>query len=236
MRAFSDAATTPLRRGSLASRGRPKPALPHAPAQCEAGSGALPPEGRQRSRWGVAVGKGSRSLPAGGGGMEVLPSPLESARFIAGRSRDVSVDEEGARKVAESLFDKASEEAFGLSGWKALHELNPRAASEEAVSWVFLVDTLNFSFWSDSAEQKCLVRYKGKAYSGYWALCAAVNRALDDGQCGRGAPWVGGCPGGKGSPRSRINGFGVAAVSALCLRVFEEAAPSCEPSRLAPWV
>ncbi|OXB80133.1 UNVERIFIED_CONTAM: hypothetical protein H355_006965 [Colinus virginianus] len=119
--------------------------------------------------------------------MEALPSPLESARFIAGRSRDVSVDEEGARKVAESLFDKASEAAFGLSGWKSLHELNPRAASEEAVNWVFLVDTLNFSFWSESAEQKCLVRYKGKEYSGYWALCAAVNRALDDGQCGRGA-------------------------------------------------
>ncbi|OXB62503.1 hypothetical protein ASZ78_008141 [Callipepla squamata] len=113
--------------------------------------------------------------------MEALPAPLESARFIAGRSRDVSVDEEGARKVAESLFDKASEAAFGLSGWKSLHELNPRAASEEAVNWVFLVDTLNFSFWSESAEQKCLVRYKGKEYSGYWALCAAVNRALDDG-------------------------------------------------------
>ncbi|NXG92460.1 QSPP protein, partial [Stercorarius parasiticus] len=50
-----------------------------------------------------------------------------------------------------------------------------------AVGWVFLVDTLNFSFWSQREEEKYLVKYKGKTYSGYWSLCAAVNRALDDG-------------------------------------------------------
>ncbi|KAM7077113.1 queuosine 5'-phosphate N-glycosylase/hydrolase isoform 2-T3 [Ciconia maguari] len=93
--------------------------------------------------------------------MEVFPSPLESARFIAGHSRDVSVDEEGARRVAEGLFDRASAAEFGLAGWKSLHELNPRAASAEAVDWVFLVDTLNFSFWSEQEEQKYLVKYKG---------------------------------------------------------------------------
>ncbi|XP_068524098.1 queuosine 5'-phosphate N-glycosylase/hydrolase [Anas acuta] len=113
--------------------------------------------------------------------MEAPPTPLESARFIAGRSRDVSVCEEGARRVAEALFDKVPSAAFSLAGWKQLHELNPRAASEEAVSWVFLVDTLNFSFWAERDDQKCLVKYKGTAYSGYWALCAAVNRALDEG-------------------------------------------------------
>lgn len=114
--------------------------------------------------------------------MEVFPSPLESAKFIAERSKDVSVDEEGARRVAESLFDKASAAEFGLAGWKSLHELNPRAADKEAVDWVFLVDTLNFSFWSEQEERKYLVKYKDKTYSGYWSLCAAVNRALDDGQ------------------------------------------------------
>ncbi|NXI11250.1 QSPP protein, partial [Irena cyanogastra] len=113
--------------------------------------------------------------------MEVFPSPLESAKFIAEHSKDVSVDEEGARRVAESLFDKASAAEFGLAGWKSLHELNPRAADKEAVDWVFLVDTLNFSFWSEQEERKYLVKYKDKTYSGYWSLCAAVNRALDDG-------------------------------------------------------
>lgn len=113
--------------------------------------------------------------------MEPFPSPLESAKFIASRSKDVFVDEEGARRVAESLFDKAAAAEFGLEGWKSLHELNPQSASQEAVDWVFLVDTLNFSFWSEREEQRYLVKYKGKTYSGYWSLCAAVNRALDEG-------------------------------------------------------
>ncbi|XP_050185734.1 queuosine salvage protein [Myiozetetes cayanensis] len=113
--------------------------------------------------------------------MEGFPSPLESAKFIADHSKDVFVDEEGVRRVAESLFDKASATEFGLAGWKSLHELNPRAADKEAVDWVFLVDTLNFSFWSEQEDQKYLVKYKDKTYSGYWSLCAAVNRALDEG-------------------------------------------------------
>lgn len=75
VRAFSDAATTPLRRGSLASRGRPKPALPHAPAQCEAGSGAC------RRRAGSARGGAWRSERA------PVPYPREAAAWRCSRPR-----------------------------------------------------------------------------------------------------------------------------------------------------
>lgn len=44
---------------------------------------------------------------------------------------------------------------------------------------VFLADTLNFSFWSASDEEKYMVRYGGSDHTGYWSLCAAINRALD---------------------------------------------------------
>ena len=78
--------------------------------------------------------------------------------------------------------------------------------NEFAINWIFLVDTLNFSFWSDqeinnntqslsnlnddatgdtkqsnkdsSVIEKYTVNYNGVAYSGYWAMVAAVNRAL----------------------------------------------------------
>jgi len=43
-----------------------------------------------------------------------------------------------------------------------------------------VVDTLNFAFWSDS-EVLFTVEHKGKKYSGYWSLCAAINRALEEG-------------------------------------------------------
>lgn len=93
------------------------------------------------------------------------------------------VDAQGVRKVAQLLLSEAAGPALRVGGWKALHPLNPQVADEAAVNWVFLADTLNFSFWAERDEHKCLVRYKGTEYSGYWALCAAINRALDEGWC-----------------------------------------------------
>lgn len=113
--------------------------------------------------------------------------PRESARFVAERSHDVAVDGAGVRRAAELLLAAASGPALRVDGWRALHELNPRAADEAALGWVFVVDTLNFSFWAEREERRCLVRYGGKTHSGYWALCAAVNRALDEGGGRRGA-------------------------------------------------
>lgn len=113
--------------------------------------------------------------------MEAVLNPKDSAKFIMENSQDVYVEEDGVRKVAEMLFDKVLEKDFSVAGWKSSHELNPQVVSEDAVNWVFLVDALNFSFWSESEDHKCLVKYKGKMYSGYWSLCAAVNRALDEG-------------------------------------------------------
>lgn len=113
--------------------------------------------------------------------MDTVLPPLESARFVAENSRDVLVDREGVRRAAELLLPAAS--AWRVEQWKALHELNPRGTDEAALDWVFVVDSLNFSFWAEQEERKCEVRYGGTAYTGYWALCAAVNRALDQGGC-----------------------------------------------------
>lgn len=113
--------------------------------------------------------------------MDARLSPRESARLVAQHSRDVRVDAAGVQKVAELLLAKAAEPGLRVEGWKTLHELNPQAADEAAVNWVFVADTLNFSFWAEQDSRKCLVAYKGKAYSGYWALCAAIHRALDEG-------------------------------------------------------
>lgn len=107
--------------------------------------------------------------------------PRESAKFIAENSRDVFIDGGGLRRVAELLLAKVSGPELRLGAWKDLHELNPRSADEAAVNWVFVADTLNFSFWSEREEHKCLVGYRGRTYSGYWSLCAAINRALDEG-------------------------------------------------------
>jgi hypothetical protein len=53
--------------------------------------------------------------------------------------------------------------------------------SMETVDWIFLVDLLNFSFFSDETDvaNQFYVEYQDQKFTGYWSLCAAVNRALD---------------------------------------------------------
>ena len=72
------------------------------------------------------------------------------------------------------------EQPYDTGNWSS-HVLHPKAMSLEAVDWIFLVDLLNFSFFSDEMdpEKQFYVEYKGQKFTGYWSLCAAVNRAID---------------------------------------------------------
>ena len=49
------------------------------------------------------------------------------------------------------------------------------------LNWIFVVDTLNFSFYGDKNAELFACEYRGKRYTGYWSLCACINRALDEG-------------------------------------------------------
>lgn len=74
------------------------------------------------------------------------------------------------------------EHPYDTTAWST-HELHPKSKSAETVEWIFLIDLLNFSFFSDETdpEKQFFVTYEGKKYTGYWSLCAAVNRALGAG-------------------------------------------------------
>jgi Potential Queuosine, Q, salvage protein family len=74
------------------------------------------------------------------------------------------------------------EHPYDTTTWST-HELHPKSKSTDTVEWIFLIDLLNFSFFSDETdpERRFFVAFKGKKYEGYWGLCAAVNRALEAG-------------------------------------------------------
>jgi len=50
----------------------------------------------------------------------------------------------------------------------------------QLVNRIFFMDCLNFSFWSDNP-RPYTVAFNGKTYTGFWSLCAALNRALEEG-------------------------------------------------------
>lgn len=45
----------------------------------------------------------------------------------------------------------------------------------ESINWIFLIDSLNFSFWPNENEEFTI---DGEV--GYWALCAAIKRAIHE--------------------------------------------------------
>lgn len=108
--------------------------------------------------------------------------PRESGQYVAERSRDVFVDEEGVKKVAEMLYTLRDSEAFSPSTWKLMNHLAPSQDTDNAINWVFVTDTMNFSFWPDREDQQCEVNHRGTTYRGYMSLCAAVTRAMDEGK------------------------------------------------------
>ncbi|KAG5315572.1 QSPP protein, partial [Pseudoatta argentina] len=55
-------------------------------------------------------------------------------------------------------------------------KLYPSFFDIEAGDWLFLLHTLNFSLWIPNSTKQWTVNN----YTGFWALCAAIKRAIDD--------------------------------------------------------
>ncbi|XP_076126178.1 queuosine 5'-phosphate N-glycosylase/hydrolase [Alosa pseudoharengus] len=107
--------------------------------------------------------------------------PREAGRFVSERSRDVHVCEEGVLRVAEMLYGLRHSEVLSARGWSLMNPLAPPPGGDAALNWLLVVDTMNFSFWPDDPDKQCEVICRGKTYTGYMALCAAITRALDEG-------------------------------------------------------
>ena len=104
-------------------------------------------------------------------------NPRESAKLISSKSRDVSICQQGIEEASKVIFDCIKSKKYSFKIWKG-HDLHPSDMTKEALDWIVVLDTLNFSFWTDKDVEPWTVRFEGKNYTGYWALCAAINRAL----------------------------------------------------------
>lgn len=106
---------------------------------------------------------------------------LESAQFIFDNAIDVALDPDSVKAAAETIYRSMQEKSYSTSTWSE-HELHPKEKNEDTVDFIFTMDILNFSFWSDFDDQKRFaVSYGGKRWTGYWSLVALLRRALDEG-------------------------------------------------------
>ena len=106
---------------------------------------------------------------------------LEDAEYIYDNSTDVAIDMQGTKNAASSIWTLMQEKQYSIEDWSK-HELHPKAKDESTVDFIFLMDLLNFCFWSDGPpSEQYAVEYRGKTWTGYWSLVAAIQRALDEG-------------------------------------------------------
>ncbi len=114
--------------------------------------------------------------------MDAPPEPLdvlESAQWIVSQATSVTVPAAGVAAAAAQL-QALGDEAFALSLWRTC-EQNPRVVTDDTLEWIFVVDTLNFCFWAERDAPLFACLHEGRTFTGYWALCACVNRALAEG-------------------------------------------------------
>jgi hypothetical protein len=106
---------------------------------------------------------------------------LESAQFIVDNSIDVALSREHIVMAAKAIYTSMQERSYTTETWSS-HQLHPKATNGSTVEFIFTMDLLNFSFWSelDEKERFC-VEYKGQRWTGYYSLVALLHRALDEG-------------------------------------------------------
>jgi len=125
-----------------------------------------------------------QSLGLGSASSTAPPSTgvLQSAEYICDNSIDVAISPSGTKTAAESIWRLMREKSYSTETWSK-HELHPKAKDESTVNFIFTMNLLNFSFWSElPSDERFAIEYKGRTWTGYWSLVAALQRALDEGQ------------------------------------------------------
>ena len=93
----------------------------------------------------------------------LTPDPLgirAAAGFVAGASDHVSIDQEALAVYCREL---AARDLAGESEWDA--SVHFRGDDEQTLAYVFVLDTINFSFWG---EPKWRREHGGQGAGRYW--------------------------------------------------------------------
>ncbi len=90
-----------------------------------------------------------------------------AAAFVAGAGEHVSID-----PVALAVYcrELAARDLAKVSEWEA--SLHFRGDDEQTLAYIFVLDTVNFSFWGDPKWRR---EQDGQVLDGYWALAAALT-------------------------------------------------------------
>lgn len=103
-------------------------------------------------------------------------NPRDSAKLISEQALHVKIIDYGIEKLGNILVEEIESGRLKPDNFSQT-DVHPKAEDKNAADWIFVVDTLNFCFWHHKWNEGWVV----EGYTGYFALCAAINRAIKDG-------------------------------------------------------
>ncbi|KAJ8938638.1 hypothetical protein NQ318_015937 [Aromia moschata] len=103
-------------------------------------------------------------------GAKVVTLPLVVAK--SNRAKHVKIKEENIKRLGDVLVEEIKLGRLSPDNFSQT-DVHPNSDDAWALDWLFVVDTLNFCFWHNEKEEG----WKVEGYTGYFALCAAINRA-----------------------------------------------------------
>ena len=94
---------------------------------------------------------------------------LKSTNKAASQGRRVKINNHKIKETAKILKNKK------IPVWPKNYHF--RGSNKETLQYLFVLDSINFSFFADKGKQKWSIKYKGKNISGYFALSLALKAA-----------------------------------------------------------
>jgi hypothetical protein len=100
---------------------------------------------------------------------------IEGARWVMAHARYVSVDEAGLEAACAEILRRE----LPVPAWN--DRLHFTDGTWRTANYLLALDALNFSFWAAPGQARWGIEHRGEALRGYWALAAALTRAIEDG-------------------------------------------------------
>lgn len=100
---------------------------------------------------------------------------LDTAQKVAEVSSHVCI----SREAIVSFSRRLVEDGIEVPSWNNLYHFFD--GGHDTVSYLLVLDSLNFCFWPASGMNTWEIEYQSKRLSGYWALAACLKRAVESG-------------------------------------------------------
>ncbi len=100
---------------------------------------------------------------------------LETAKNVAKKSRQVQINKQALGRFSRKVLA----DEIQVPRWNRLYHFS--GSDEATVSYLLVLDSLNFCFWPAPGKVKWKIEYESRKLSGYYGLAAALKQAIESG-------------------------------------------------------